>query len=62
MTMQNLKLNDLGLDRIYSVYNNSGSLLIYTSCSRLSNFVAERASSASPGLRLRVGGDSIHNK
>jgi hypothetical protein len=55
--MKNLKLNELGLDRIYSVYNNSGSLLLYTTSGRMANFVADHARSVDSDMRLRVGGD-----
>jgi hypothetical protein len=53
----NLIRNDIGHTRIYSVYNDSGSLLLYTSNGRMAHFVAKLAPGIDPAFRLRVGGD-----
>ena len=54
---RNIVLNNVGLDKIYSVYNDSGALLIYTTNGKLAHFVAQHAPGVDPALRLRIGGD-----
>lgn len=43
--------------KFHSVYNDSGSLLIYTTNGRIARFVEAHTPGADPNLRLRVGGD-----
>lgn len=54
---KNLRRNDLGVGRFYSAYNNSGSLLLYTTSGKMAAFVADHARLVDSDMRLRVGGD-----
>ena len=54
---KNLRRNDIGVERFYSAYNNSGSLLIYTTSGKMASFVADHARLVDSDMRLRVGGD-----
>lgn len=47
----------LNLREFHAVYNDSGSLLIYTTNGRIARFVDAHTPGADPNLRLRVGGD-----
>lgn len=44
--------------KMYSVYNDAGDLLIYTSNFAMANYVDKLKKGVSDDLRIRVGGDN----
>ena len=46
-----------GLTTMYTVTNDQGLLLLYTSDSRMAHFVNGHSKGVDPKFRLRVGGD-----
>ena len=42
---------------MYIVTNDEGAILLYTSDSKMANYVNDRSKGVDPEFRLRVGGD-----
>ena len=53
-----LYISNSGLTTMYIVTNDKGQILLYTSDSRMANYVNNRSKGIDPEFRLRVGGDS----
>jgi hypothetical protein len=52
-----LYISNSGLTTMYIVTNDEGQILLYTSDSRMANYVNARSKGIDSEFRLRVGGD-----
>lgn len=52
-----LSVGKSGLTRMYTVTNDQGLVLLYTSDSRMAHFINNQSKGVDSELRLRVGGD-----